>query len=519
MGSGLLVARLVLAAVFAVAGVAKLADPAGSRRAVGEFGVPRALAGPLGTALPVMELAVAVALLPAVSAWWAAIGALGLLGAFIAVIGVNLARGRQPDCHCFGQLHSAPAGGFTLARNAVLAALAGFIVWRGAADPGPSVVRWLGGLAAAQTVTIILGIAVLALLALGASLLSNVLRQQGRLLLRLDALESRLGDDTGGAAPGDVAAEPAEGLPVGAPAPAFALSGLYGETLTLEALRARGRPIMLLFTDPNCGPCNGLLPEIGLWQREHAAELTLVLISRENAEANRPKIVEHGITGVLLQDDWEVGESYDTRGTPSAVIVAADGTVASPVAAGAEAIRSLLARTIGSPSVAVPSAPRLPTVPAANGSDNGSGNGQAQPAPPTLQVGDRAPALKLPNLNGRTVDLASFRGSDTLVLFWNPGCGFCNNMLDDLKAWEANRPKGTPKLVVISTGDVETNRAMGLRSPVLLDTSFAAGSAFGANGTPMAVLLDVRGRIAAPVAAGATGVFALAGGEPAGAES
>jgi len=176
MGSGLLVARLVLAAVFAVAGVAKLADPAGSRRAVGEFGVPRALAGPLGTALPVMELAVAVALLPAVSAWWAAIGALVLLAAFIATIAVNLARGRQPDCHCFGQLHSAPAGGSTLARNGVLAALAGFIVWRGASDPGPSVVQWLAALPPAQTVTIILGIAVLALLALGASLLSNVVR-------------------------------------------------------------------------------------------------------------------------------------------------------------------------------------------------------------------------------------------------------------------------------------------------------------------------------------------------------
>ena len=35
-------------------------------------------------------------------------------------------------------------------------------------------------------------------------------------------------------------------------------------------------------------------------------------------------------------------------------------------------------------------------------------------------------------------------------------------------------------------------------------------SAFGANGTPMAVLIDARGRIASPIAAGAQQVFDLA---------
>ena len=34
---------------------------------------------------------------------------------------------------------------------------------------------------------------------------------------------------------------------------------------------------------------------------------------------------------------------------------------------------------------------------------------------------------------------------------------------------------------------------MGLRSPVLLDQKMSAGSKFGANGTPMAVLVDAEG--------------------------
>ena len=49
---------------------------------------------------------------------------------FVVGIGVNLARGRNPECHCFGQLHSAPAGWKTLARTGALAAVAGLLVWQ-----------------------------------------------------------------------------------------------------------------------------------------------------------------------------------------------------------------------------------------------------------------------------------------------------------------------------------------------------------------------------------------------------
>ena len=65
MAVALLIARLPLA--FAVAGAAKLADLAGSRRALEEFGLPRPLAVPLGTLLPVIEIAVAAALIPVAS--------------------------------------------------------------------------------------------------------------------------------------------------------------------------------------------------------------------------------------------------------------------------------------------------------------------------------------------------------------------------------------------------------------------------------------------------------------------
>ena len=65
MNLALLVIRLLLAAVFVVAGVAKLADPKGSRQAIIDFGVPAGLASPLGILLPLAELVCAGALIPA----------------------------------------------------------------------------------------------------------------------------------------------------------------------------------------------------------------------------------------------------------------------------------------------------------------------------------------------------------------------------------------------------------------------------------------------------------------------
>src|SRR5829696_3518040 len=398
MGIALFVARLILALVFLVAGVTKLADRAGSRQAITDFGLPAQLAALLGILLPLAELAVAAALLPASTAWWGALGALALLLAFIAGIGVNLARGRKPDCHCFGQLHSAPAGWATLLRNGVLAAVASFILWQGREGAGPSAVRWIAALSSVQLLALVGGLLVLGLLVLEGWFLVHLLRQNGRLLVRLEALEQRVA--SGDAAPPEAEeapqAMPETGLPVGTEAPGFSLWGLYGETLMLEALRARGKPVMLLFTDPNCGPCTSLLPEIGRWQQEHGERLTISLISRGTPEENRTKSAEHGLTGVLLQRDWEVSEAYQVEGTPSAVVVESEGKIGSHLSAGPDAIRSLMVRTAGEPAQLPMHPQQTQGEPCPNcGQVHAADNGQAaqQPVPAGPAIGEPAPPL------------------------------------------------------------------------------------------------------------------------------
>jgi len=513
MGAALLLARLLLAAVLAVAGAAKLLDLAGTRETVRNFGVPARLAAPFALLLPLAELAVAAALIPTATAWWGAVGALALLLAFCAAIGVNLARGRTPDCHCFGQLHSSPAGRPTLLRNGALALAAAFVVAFGIDDAGASAIAWLGDLTTAQLVTAVAGGLLAVVVAVEAALLLNLVRQNGRLLLRIEALER----SQGGAAAlaGEPAPEAAGGLPVGSEAPRFNLSGLHGETMTLDALLSVGRDVLLAFTDPNCVPCNALLPELGAWQRNHSATLLVVPVSRGTPDENRPKTAEHGLINVLLQEDREVAEAYEADGTPSAVVVRSDGTVGSPVAAGAEAIRALVARTVGGSAPPQAPAPATQATPAAspNGSRNGAAAAEPAPAPPavTLRVGDPAPAVRLRDLRGRTVNLAGFRGSETVVLFWDPGCGFCSQILEDVKAWEADPPEDAPKLLLVSTDSTEANEAMGLRSSVLLDSGFDVGNSFGAPGMPTAIRIDRDGRVASDLAVGGPQVLALLG--------
>ncbi len=307
------VVRIALALVFAVAGAAKLFDRAGSRRALVEFGAPERLAAPLGLLLPLAELGIAVALLPTVSARYAAAFGAALLGVFTVAIGVALVRGRKPDCHCFGQLHSAPAGWGTLARNSALAGLAVLIATQPAAYPSLRTLGAVGG----------------AVLVMGqAYLWFELLRRYGRALQRIDEFEAGFDEQ--------------QEVEIGSDAPEFALPTTEAEELTLSDLLAPEQPLLLVFTDPGCGACTALLPDLARWQAEYADRVTVAIVGQGDPERLRATAEEHGIELLLLARDRTVSEAYGAYGTPSAILVAADGRIASPLLYGAGEIEALL---------------------------------------------------------------------------------------------------------------------------------------------------------------------------------
>lgn len=470
MTGWLLVARLALAMVFIVSGAAKLSDRAGTRQAVAELGVPARIRVTVAVALPGVELLVAAALLAATTAAVAGFVALGLLAAFSVAVAISLARGRRPPCHCFGQVHAAPIGARTLLRNLGLAVLAAFTGIAGWPHGGAS----LGAVGFRPVPTLVVIGALAVALAAMAALVVLLLGRYGQVLRRLDEL-----DRTASAPAPSPAARAPGGLPVGTPAPDFALPGMNGDPLTLAGLREREHPVLLVFGDPACQPCRSLLPDLAHWQSQYADQFTVGLISRGDMAANRAEAAAHGLRNVGVQQGQEVSAAYRYGGTPCAVAVTPDGRIASPMAAGPDAIRSLVANLLWETGSASPRAARR---------------------------GEPAPAVELADLDGQLTALPPAADQAFLLLFWNPGCGFCQQALGEVKA----RESGPLDFVFVSAGDPAANRAMELTSRVLLDPDFATARAFGASGTPSAILVGPDGRIASHLAVGAPAVLHLA---------
>jgi peroxiredoxin len=494
----LVLARVILATIFLVAGLAKLADRPGSRRSLSDFGIPPWLAGPGSLLLPWAELAVAFSLIPSSSAAYGALGAALLLVLFVAGIGLNLSKGRRPDCHCFGQLHSTPIGSGTIVRNVGLALLAIVILVAGGMGPAPSVLFWAGRLSPLQHAAFYGGLAVVALLGFISLLLLRIVRQNGELLERVTKpvpVTAASGDLQSAA---DVAANVA---------PNFLLPALDGPAVSLDALRGAGLPILIFFSDPNCTACQTLLPEIAEFEQKFSHAVTVVLVTRGSADANREKI-QGRVSRVLLQRDREVMALYGAAGTPSAILINADGTLNGAIAQGDAEIRQRLAPFVQSllPPAHQPHAPEGAAVAPV-----------ASVAAVAAVVGDEAPEVDLTDLAGEGLSLERFSNQARVILFWNPGCGYCRRMLPDLKAWEGEEGADRPQLIIVSSGSVDDNRALALQSPVGLDPAgFSIAQRYGVTGTPSAVLISPEGRIASQVAVGAPAILTLLkGGAPA----
>ena len=464
-----LFARLALAAVFAVAGVAKASDRAGTRSALRAFGAPARLAGPLALLLPLAELAVAALLLPASTAATGAAGALVLLVIFCGAIAYNLAQGRAPDCRCFGQLHSAPASWKTLVRNGVLAAVAAYALVASLSGIQPGPLAWIGELDNARSVALALGFAVALGIGGGIAAVLALLRGYGRVLVRLERVERALAQ--AGLDVGELQESPQLGLAPGTPVPPVP---------ELEPLLALGFPLLLLFTNPNCASCKSLLSKAARWQRDHGSTLTVALASEGTAEQVHREAAEFGLRHVIVDSGLHLYEAFHANGTPSAIVIAANRTIGSWVVSGADGIEALVVSALQERTL--------------------------QPLP----IGSQVPAIMLPSVaDGGLVALPSGGGKETILLFWNPACGFCRAMHGDLLAWERRAPNGGPRLVVISSGDADSTRAEGFRSSTLLDEGFTAGAALGVGGTPMALLLDAQGRVGSVLVAGVDEVLAF----------
>jgi peroxiredoxin len=135
-----------------------------------------------------------------------------------------------------------------------------------------------------------------------------------------------------------------DGLKTGEAAPMFRLPLLEGGEVSL--LEYRGRPLVLVFSDPECAPCNDLAPRL-VDAHGRSPQPEILMVSRGDLEANRAMVAEHGFGfPVALQRHWEISAQYGIFAAPVAFYVDEWGVVAAEVAVGPDAIIDLIARAI-----------------------------------------------------------------------------------------------------------------------------------------------------------------------------
>jgi peroxiredoxin len=131
------------------------------------------------------------------------------------------------------------------------------------------------------------------------------------------------------------------GLKAGTPAPLFRLPDFAGKTISLDDYL--GRQVLLVFSDPQCGPCDELAPKLArLHQENTGSDLAFLLVVRGDPEENRRKAAKFGIKfPVVLQEKWKLSKEYGIFATPVAFLIDAKGVIAKEVAVGKDAILEL----------------------------------------------------------------------------------------------------------------------------------------------------------------------------------
>lgn len=130
------------------------------------------------------------------------------------------------------------------------------------------------------------------------------------------------------------------GLSAGTLAPNVVLPDLAGAMQSVADYR--GRRVLLVFSDVNCGPCDALAPDLVRLARERD-DVQVLMVSRGDPEANRQKAALHGYPfPVLLQKSWEISKQYAMFATPIAYLIDEDGVIDADVAVGNDAILGLV---------------------------------------------------------------------------------------------------------------------------------------------------------------------------------
>jgi peroxiredoxin/uncharacterized membrane protein YphA (DoxX/SURF4 family) len=485
----LLVIRLALFGVLALAGFAKLLDREGSEKAVRAFGTPDPFVKTFAVLIPISELIFAFCLLFVSYAWVGAAGALLLMVTFIGGMLVQMIKGEAPDCHCFGQIHSEPVGPKSLIRNILIGILPIVLLLSGREDQGLALGDSNGQIISNVVLAIVSVVAFVSI-----SYIVRLTRENALLNRRVELVEIL---ETGGTAvERDEAGDPTDSLPIGAPFPDFRLPDTSGRVITFEHLLADPIPKLFLFVGPTCKPCKAMADDFAAWRSEFEGKLRLVFISKGSAAENLERFRNNVSDGMLLQKNMEFASELHIKWTPAAVLVGTDGNIASHPAVGDMAIRDLIGK-LRSEDL---SKPRYHV-------KNSQKRGR-------VKIGEPIPEFVTKDLNGSDVSRETFLGKPTLVFFLSSGCGYCGEVVDQIRKWESSTERNGTNAIVFSDADEEKHRSYALNTPIVIDPGYKIAANLGIYGAPSGVIIDENGVIASETAVGGPMIWSLIGRKP-----
>ncbi|MFB9241059.1 hypothetical protein IV454_29785 [Massilia antarctica] len=338
MGILFVVCGITVVLVMTLAGVSKFGRARETADTMRAFGLPARLAQWAAPVLPAAELGIAGCLLAPGTAWAGALAATLFMALVTMLVTAALLQNKHPSCNCFGQMRAAPVGWGVALRSLLLTLCAAYLLWDGGARLDQGLLADTGKVAATFGAAVLASLAVAGIVALQGWLSLNLVRQQGRLLLKIDNLEQRL---AAAGIPESPSAPLAGPLP-GSSAPAFSAVTLAGAQVASTTLFGHGKPALLLFVGADCAPCKDLLTDLLAWRGAHQPQDRLVTVTSGTAQANRDKL--GGLIGgdALLQEEREINALFGVVATPSALLLHGDGSIAAPMAIGKDQIMALV---------------------------------------------------------------------------------------------------------------------------------------------------------------------------------
>lgn len=289
--------RMSLGFVFGFAGVVKLRATNKTREAFTHFGIPHAAAVPLSLGVPALEVLVGIGFFT--RRFWAPSAVLSslMLAAFSTAVLKRIVAGKDATCPCFGQHFESVTGVVSLRRNLVFSLSTSYL---GATAVGPT--AWLtGGFALALAV-------------------AGEMAQKSQ------------------------AAKLPSPLEPGVIVPDIQLQDVGQEPTQLSHLLNPSGLTALLFVNPGCKPCEGILDYLSRSGIERQSEhVRFLLISQETGDSSvQSWLSRFSWATCAFEKQQDAGSIFGVYATPTLSLIDKDRRVVHPRFSGFNEVRKYI---------------------------------------------------------------------------------------------------------------------------------------------------------------------------------